>query len=68
MAAFHLPTAENFVLRLFDIQGRLVFSQQNEGVEGDNTLPIQLDGLPEGVYMLDLQAGKWHGQKQIIVK
>lgn len=66
--AFELPTEQAFVVRLFDLQGRMVLSHERIGMEGENTLPIRLGGLAPGLYHIDFRSGYWSVQKRLVVQ
>jgi hypothetical protein len=50
------PACTNGVLSVFDVAGRLIYEQQ--GVQTGNTIPLQVDSWPSGVYMLVLRSEK----------
>jgi hypothetical protein len=68
MAAFVLPLAQPFALRIFDLSGRMVYSRTGEGAEGENTLPIELEGIASGIYWVDLQSEGLKRQKRLVVQ
>jgi len=65
---FQLPTADDFSVRVFDMTGRLVFSHEGIAVEGENSLPIRLNGIAAGVYLLDFQSKNKKAQKRLVVQ
>ncbi len=66
--AFQLPAEQAFSLRIFDLAGRMVYSQEDLGVEGENTMPLHLNGLLPGVYMIDFQSDNWKTQKRLVLQ
>ena len=66
--AFELSTVQAVMLRIFDLQGRMVLSQEVLGMEGDNTLPLRLGGFAPGMYLLDFQSGDLRVQKRLVVQ
>ena len=66
--AFQLPAEQTFVLRIFDTAGRMVYNQKGLGMEGENILPLRLEGIASGVYLIDLQSDNWMVQKRLMVQ
>ena len=66
--AFELPKEQPVMLRVFDLQGRMVLNQEVLGMEGDNTLPLRLGGFAPGMYLLDFQSGDLSVQKRLVVQ
>ncbi|MBL7809111.1 MAG: HYR domain-containing protein [Saprospiraceae bacterium] len=66
--AFQLPGEQVFSFRIFDATGRSVFSQEGQGMEGENYLPLRFDSLPLGVYIIDFQSDNWRVQKQLVLQ
>jgi hypothetical protein len=65
--AFTLPNEQSYQIRVFDVAGRMIFSHDGSGLEGENTLPIQLGGIASGVYQLDFYSAGLKGQKRLVV-
>ena len=68
MLAFLLPQDQQLRIRLLDTTGKLVLNDQLDGLEGENTLPIDLYDLPSGLYILDIQSGTQREQKRLVVQ
>ena len=66
--AFELPVEHAVVLRIFDLQGRMILNQEVLGMEGDNTLPLRLGGFAPGMYLLDFQSGNLKVQRRLVVQ
>ena len=66
--AFELPAEQPLMLRIFDLQGRMVLNQEVRGMEGENTLPLRLGGFAPGMYLLDFQSGGLNGQRRLVVQ
>jgi len=65
---FQLPTEQAFSFRIFDLTGRMVYSREDLGVEGENTMPLHLNGLLPGVYLIDFQSDNWKVQKRLVLQ
>jgi hypothetical protein len=57
--AFQLPADQSFVCRIFDTSGRMVYSHEDRGVEGENRMTLRLEGLAPGLYVVDFQSEEW---------
>ena len=66
--AFQLPAEQAFSLRIFDLAGRMVYSQEDLGMEGENTVPLHLNNLVPGVYLIDFQSDNWKVQKRLVLQ
>jgi hypothetical protein len=51
-----LNVANNYVIRIFDLQGKLVQSRSTNSL---NNYEIDVKQLPAGVYNLNIVAGDW---------
>ncbi len=65
---FQLPSEQKFVVRVFDLAGRMVYQHEDRGLFGENTLPIRLNGIASGVYILDFQSEDLKAQQRIVVQ
>jgi hypothetical protein len=65
--AFALPNEQPYQIRVFDVAGRMIFSHDGSGLEGENTLPIRLGGIASGVYQLDFYSAGLKGRKRLVV-
>jgi len=65
---FQLPTEENFVLRVFDMHGRMVLSREAIGTEGENVLQLEMANAATGVYLIEIQSESLKGQKRLVVQ
>lgn len=54
MAAFELQEDQVFQLRLFDMAGRMIYHREENGLAGENTVPIELGNIPGGMYWVEL--------------
>lgn len=66
--AFQLPAEQSFVFRIFDTSGRMIYSREDLGIAGENYMPLQLDGLAPGVYLIDFQSENWKVQKRLVLQ
>ncbi|HAD14288.1 MAG TPA: hypothetical protein DCF33_17850, partial [Saprospirales bacterium] len=66
--AFQLPGEQQFSYRLFDSSGRMIYSQENMGIEGENVVPLRLENLAPGIYMIDFQSDTWKVQKRLVLQ
>jgi hypothetical protein len=65
--SFDLPEAQSCTLSLFDLSGRLMLRRNIDGQAGANAVDCPLE-LPEGLYLLDLQAQGLHEQKRLSIQ
>lgn len=65
---FKLPAAQKVALRLFDIQGGMVWSQSVEGSEGENAFQVSFETLASGLYLLDFQSEDWRTQTKVSIQ
>ncbi len=66
--AFELPLEQAFVVRVFDMAGRLVYSRSDIGVVGENSQALSLGGIAAGVYIVDFQSDDLKAQKRLVVQ
>lgn len=66
-AAFALPADQAYLLRIFDLSGRLIYHREGDG-EGENNEPILLGGIAAGVYIVDFQSEGLKAQKRLVVQ
>ncbi|MBK6996390.1 MAG: T9SS type A sorting domain-containing protein [Lewinellaceae bacterium] len=66
--AFELSAEQPVLIRVFDLQGRLILSHQDLGLEGENTYWLGLKGLTPGMYIVDFQSEDLKGQKRLVVQ
>ncbi|MFN0175265.1 MAG: T9SS type A sorting domain-containing protein [Saprospiraceae bacterium] len=66
--AFELPSEQIVLIRLFDLQGRMVLSHEALGISGENTLPLRLEGFASGLYLLDFQSEALKVRKRLVVQ
>lgn len=65
---FRLAEAQPCHLRLFDLNGRLIRSQDLDGYAGDNSVVLEMGNLQAGVYLVEVRsAGIW-GRKRLILQ
>jgi hypothetical protein len=66
--AFELPAEQTFSFRIFDTSGRMIYSREDIGFEGENIIPLHMDDLAPGVYMLDFQSKNLKVQKRLVLQ
>ncbi|MBK6996398.1 MAG: HYR domain-containing protein [Lewinellaceae bacterium] len=66
--AFELLADQPVIIRVFDLQGRMILSHQDLGLEGENTYWLGLKGLTPGMYIVDFQSEGLKGQKRLVVQ
>ena len=66
--AFELPAEQAFSFRIFDLAGRMVYSHEALGVEGENAMPLPVDGFVPGVYLIDFCSDKLIAQKRLVLQ
>lgn len=65
---FELAAAQQITLRVLDLTGRIVINQQLEGTAGSNKIRLEMGAMSNGVYVVEIQAGNFHGQKRLMVQ
>ena len=58
----------NVQLAVFDILGNSVMNLSSEVTSGDNLIPINVQALPSGIYVVDITNGKSHYTEKFIVE
>ncbi len=66
--AFQLPAEQGFVFRVFDTVGRMIISHEGIGLVGENVMPLHIEGLAPGVYLIDFQSENWKVQKRLVLQ
>jgi hypothetical protein len=65
---FEMSEDQSVALRVFDLTGRMVLSQNLKGLEGSNQLRLEMATMPSGVYVVEIQAGNVREQKRLVVQ
>ena len=65
---FELAGGQPVALRVLDLTGRMVLNQQLEGTEGLNQVRLEMGSMANGVYVVEIQAGSFRGQKRLVVQ
>ena len=65
---FEMAEDQSVALRVFDLTGRMVINQQIEGTEGSNQTRLEMAAMPNGVYVVEIQAGDIRQQKRLVVQ
>lgn len=55
---FNLERRNDFLLNLYDLNGRLVLSQPVDGIAGENKVNVNVAGFSSGIYFAQLGDGK----------
>jgi len=66
--AFELPSEQTFSFRIFDTAGRMIYNQEQFGIEGENILPLRMGDLAPGIYLIDFQSENWKVQKRLVLQ
>lgn len=66
--AFIALEATAVQLSLLDISGRVRWQQRQFAPSGENRLPLSLEGLPAGIYLLRLEANGGVVSRRLVVK
>ncbi len=68
LIAYEIPVAQKVVLRLFDVQGRVVRTLVNDRqVPGRYQVTLEARGLAAGVYLCRLESGSVSQQKKMLL-
>ncbi len=65
---FELSENQSVAMRVFDLTGRIVMNQQTEGVEGSNQIHLEMGAMPNGVYVVEIQADNARAQKRLVLQ
>lgn len=66
--AFELPAQSEVAIRIFDVNGKEVFSRKSEYPKGYHTLAISREQLPSGgVFYYQMEAGKFSATRKMIL-
>ncbi len=65
---FDLLEAQDFTVVLFDLSGKILWSRQGSGVQGQNTVSITALNLPASVYFIDLQSESLKKQVRWVIQ
>ncbi len=66
MVKLDLPGLTDLELNVYDVVGRHVFAVQTAAV-GASQLPLDLQGLPSGTYLLRVRSGEQWGVRKLVV-
>ncbi|MBL7827785.1 MAG: T9SS type A sorting domain-containing protein, partial [Saprospiraceae bacterium] len=64
--AMEIKGDETIFIRIFDLNGRLIYLQETEAFEGENVFRLHLDELKSGLYVIDVQTDKHQVQKRLL--
>lgn len=64
----NLEEDQTCLIQVIDATGRFVFRQEQAGEQGENIFPINLTGLPPGIYLVDIQAGKQKTTQRLVLQ
>ena len=53
---FELPTEQAYQILVQDLTGKVLRMQQGLGIQGDNNVELELQGLSSGLYLVELRA------------
>jgi hypothetical protein len=69
MVTFEMPEAAEFQIRVIDLSGRALQVQRyGKLLAGEQVLPLSLEGLRPGLYLLQFEAGQASGTMKIVVE
>lgn len=66
--AFELPAEQPFTLRIFDLSGRMIYDQESMGAASWNEVPLQLDAIEPGLYIVDFRSGDFRSQQRLLLQ
>ena len=58
----------NYLIKLVDVTGRVVISESNVSVEGENYIQLNVSNLSKGIYMISVQKDNSTSFKKVIVQ
>jgi hypothetical protein len=65
--AFELPENQEYNLQVVDMTGRIVISQKQDGVQGENNTLLESNNWPSGVYLIRIESDGLQAQKRLVV-
>ena len=67
--SFQLADNQEITVKIFDMQGRLVFTETADAPAGMNEFWVSKSSLPgPGVYVYRLESATWQSSKKLIVE
>lgn len=64
----HLKNASQVRMRVYDISGQVILDRSSVGLEGDNNLVLDMNGLQPGAYMVKLNTNESQWTESVIKK
>lgn len=64
---FELPHSQTCRYRLSDLSGRIVLNREFEGSAGENQVRIPMNGLAQGIYLLDFYTEQGRTQMRVVL-
>jgi hypothetical protein len=65
---FNSDTLQTYIVRLTDLSGRVVMSEEAKAAEGMNVRELNVETLARGVYILTIEAGDVNDKLRIVVQ
>lgn len=65
---FFLDEVKDCLIRAYDASGRVVYHQTSTGLKGENVVPINLNGVAPGVYMIDFETEGVKTQQRLVIQ
>ena len=62
------PTRQNFELELVDLQGRNISEQSFSAFSNEVTASLDLNGVPAGIYLLNIKRGKTTDVRKVLIR
>jgi hypothetical protein len=65
---FELPEEQMFRLNIHDITGRLIWEEQRTGLKGKNSMFLDVQKAPSGLYLLECTSAPLRSVKRIMIQ
>ncbi|MBC7775858.1 MAG: T9SS type A sorting domain-containing protein [Phycisphaerae bacterium] len=65
---FELSERQSVRILVFDLTGYTVLTQKFEGAQGSNQARLEMGAMPNGVYVVEIQADNVREQKRLVVQ
>lgn len=66
--AFEVAGVKDAQLEVLDLSGRIVYSQVLQNISGQTQLRINISGVAQGVYLLNLRSEDWSVVEKLIIR
>ncbi|MEI6412236.1 MAG: HYR domain-containing protein, partial [Bacteroidota bacterium] len=65
---FELTTEQTYQIMLHDMNGKMVLLQKGDGARGENQVPLDLENLANGLYIVELRSDQLKAFKRLMIQ